>query len=89
MEYYINLEGIRTKKDLHEKLAQVLPLPEYYGANLDAFYDILSEYGSDWTLIFDNTEEFEQACPVYFANLKKLCARAQEELENLWIQFGA
>ena len=79
MEYYIDLKGIRTKKGLHEKLKEVLPLPDYYGANLDAFYDVLSEYGRDWKLVFEHTEEFERACPVYYSNLKKLCARVQQE----------
>ena len=42
-EYIIELEGVDSRKELHERIAQVLPLPDWYGRNLDALYDMLTE----------------------------------------------
>ena len=52
--FYIDLNGISTKDELHALLRKELPLPEYYGDNLDAFYDVLTEKGTGWNLIFYN-----------------------------------
>ena len=34
--YRIDIRDVRTRDELHSKVAEVLPLPEYYGRNLDA-----------------------------------------------------
>ena len=41
-EILINCEKLRSRKVLHDYLEQELSLPDYYGRNLDALYDILS-----------------------------------------------
>ena len=52
--FYIDLKGISTREELHALLRKELSLPEYYGDNLDAFYDVLTEQGEGWNLIFYN-----------------------------------
>lgn len=52
--FYIDLNGISTREGLHALLRKELPLPDYYGDNLDAFYDVLTEKGAGWNLIFYN-----------------------------------
>ena len=32
--YYIDLQGVGTKEQFHERLRGALPLPSYYGNNL-------------------------------------------------------
>lgn len=41
----IVLDGERmlTRREAHDYLAQALRLPDYYGRNLDALYDLLTE----------------------------------------------
>ena len=43
MDYRIDLTGIGNRADLHDRLQEALPLPVWYGRNLDAFYDCLTE----------------------------------------------
>lgn len=43
VEYKLDFTGIDTREKLHDYLAEVLPLPDYYGRNLDALYDSLME----------------------------------------------
>lgn len=42
MRYTINLSGVNSRDALHDALEKALPLPEYYGRNLDALYDVLT-----------------------------------------------
>ena len=39
----LNVANIQTVKALHIYLAYMLDLPAYYGRNLDALHDVLSE----------------------------------------------
>ncbi|MBO4901759.1 MAG: barstar family protein [Lachnospiraceae bacterium] len=42
-EYKLDFTGITTREELHDYLAEKLELPDYYGRNLDALYDCLTE----------------------------------------------
>ncbi len=55
----VDLRGITDKKDLHELLKKKLRFPEYYGCNLDALYDVMTEprYGMELTLLADDTTD--------------------------------
>ena len=44
-EYFINFSTVTDRASLHEKLKACLSLPEWYGANLDALYDCLTDLG--------------------------------------------
>ena len=85
--FYIDLKGVTTKEELHERLAENLPLPEYYGGNLDALYDVLTEQGSEWNVIIYNTVDLAKELPDYFGKLCKMASRAVCETEDLKIRF--
>ncbi|MBE5828224.1 MAG: hypothetical protein E7305_02045 [Butyrivibrio sp.] len=85
--FYIDLKGISTKEELHALLRKELPLPEYYGDNLDAFYDVLTEQGEGWNLIFYNVATITSDIADYLPKLKKMCERAASECENLKVRF--
>ena len=85
--FYIDLSNVTTKSELHYILAKELPLPEHYGHNLDALYDVLTETTEIWNIIIYNTSDMEQENPDYLNKLKKLTGRAQKESSNLKIRF--
>ncbi len=85
--FYIDLKGVITREELHEKLSKELPLPDFYGHNLDALYDIFTEYGEDWNIIFYNCRDTWAEMPEYFTSLERMCKRAQEDCEGLKIRF--
>lgn len=85
--FYIDLMEVNNKDELQELLEDELPLPDYYGRNLDAFNDVLTEYGSEWNIIFYNSKFAEYRLGKYFDALKRLCTEACEEVKGLRIRF--
>lgn len=47
----LDLEKMRSLLMLHKHLHAALTLPEYYGANLDALYDCLTELAEPTELV--------------------------------------
>lgn len=42
-EYILDFSNITTKEGLHDYIAETLDFPEYYGKNLDALYDCVTD----------------------------------------------
>ena len=70
------------KEAAHRYLQQTLKLPDYYGCNLDALYDCLTEL-DDTELRFVNLD----AAGGYFAKLLPVFQEAQEENTRLQIDY--
>ena len=85
--FYIDLTEVSTKEELQEALVETLPLPDYYGRNLDALYDVLTECGDGWNIIFYNVKFAQYRLGKYFDALKRLCVEATEDVRDLKIRF--
>ena len=57
-EITIDCSPLRSPKELHRVLAEKLEFPEYYGNNLDALYDCLTELGEDTHLTLLHLPDF-------------------------------
>ena len=87
MDYRIDLTGIGNRADLHDRLQEALPLPVWYGRNLDAFYDCLTEQAEEWNLTFCGTGDADTVLPAYMDALRRLCRAAQAENDRLRVTF--
>lgn len=58
-EIVIDGGAIFTSPDLHDALSSALAFPDYYGRNLDALYDCLTEISQDTHLILQNWHHIE------------------------------
>ena len=87
MEFTIDLAGAAVPAELHRRIRDVLPCPEWYGDNLDALYDLLTDQGSGWRVTFLCTEETESLLPAYMSSLRRLCRRAMAETPGLTVEF--
>ncbi|RKM58302.1 barnase inhibitor [Butyrivibrio sp. X503] len=85
--FYIDLSEVMTKEELQDILVKELPLPDYYGKNLDALNDVLTESGNGWNIIFYNTKFAAVKLGKYFDALKRLCKEAAEDMPELKIRF--
>lgn len=97
MRYEIDLQNVRTREAFHDRIVQALPCPAFYGRNLDALYDILTEQNGQnekneetgiEELIFYNMTDLLRHMPDYGAALKALCAEAMEQCPGLRIRFA-
>lgn len=63
---YIVIDGsaIRDRESMHTLLAQRLSLPDWYGKNLDALYDCLTDT-KDMTVVLRNAESMTAALGGY------------------------
>ena len=73
----LDCNQISTKAGLHLQLTELLDLPEYYGNNLDALADCLSEIHQDTCLVLEQPEALTEALGDYaerFFRLLEHCA---------------
>ena len=78
--FIVDLTGIRSAARHHAALAEKLPLPEHYGRNLDAFHDVLTEFGARWSIVFRNAGAVTKG-------LRAVCTDAMEETPGLDVVF--
>lgn len=79
MIYDVDLTGVRSPAKFHRRIREVLPVPDWYGDNLDALHDILTER-KDWTVHFYNAKELREERPRYVASLERLCRECGGEI---------
>lgn len=79
----IDLRGIKEKKEMHDLLKRKMRFPDYYGNNLDALYDVMTEprYGAELTLLVDETTDRK-----LFDQLLETLRDAEEANESLSVK---
>ena len=72
MTYEIDLTGVAGREALHERLRNALPLPAWYGNNLDALHDALGEMAGPVEIIFRNAAGADESVKDYLKALRRL-----------------
>ena len=83
----IDCGAVKTKADLHAALAAALRFPAWYGNNLDALHDLLTDIAADTTLRLENWADAEAALGGYGQRAEKVLAVCTLENEKLTIEF--
>lgn len=76
---------IHTRVEFHEELARQLGFPLWYGKNLDALFDCLTDIQEETWIQIQNTEKLEANLGKYWAGIQKVFCDAQKE--NEYIRF--
>lgn len=79
----IDCEKLRQKEQAHLYLAEVFDFPDYYGKNLDALFDCLTELG-ECTIFLENENTLNQA-DSYGMKVLKALEEATQVNSNLKI----
>lgn len=82
----IDGKKIRDRRELHEALAAGLDFPEWYGGNLDALYDCLTE-PVDRALKIQNFQALFQALGPYAHRFFKVVAGAAQENPSFSLEW--
>ncbi len=76
----IDLDGklLQRTEEGHEYIQEAFSFPDYYGKNMDAFYDLLTEIAGDTEIVISNALEMDPM-------MKKVLLNA--ELENHYLKI--
>lgn len=85
VQYEIDCADIATAEQFHSTLAQVLSLPDYYGHNLDALFDCLTEDRTDRELIFRNWHRLQYTLKDYAEKILYVFKCACDENRHLTV----
>ena len=81
----IDCADITTADAFHNALAEALEFPDYYGKNLDALFDCLTEIGQALELVLLNWHKLEYNLKDYSGKALYVFHCACEENENLTV----
>ena len=82
----INARRMTTRGDAHAHLKQRLRLPEWYGNNLDALHDCLSEIGIPTRVILRYAPLLESMPDGYGSRLIAVLEQSAQENANLRLE---
>ncbi len=80
---------ITTKEQLHGLLARELAFPEWYGNNLDALHDCLTEIGEETRLILSAWKALQENLGDYAARLVYVLHCSSEENPKFQVELEA
>lgn len=83
--YVLDGSQMTDRETTHAYLKEVLDLPDYYGNNLDALYDCLTEPRPDSTLILRSAERVREQLGNYGEKLIATLRDAGEESPDLTV----
>ena len=84
----VTLDGrsIADNRELHELLRRELHFPEWYGCNLDALYDCLTDLTEDTEIEILHNAELEQALDGYAYGFFRVLRDAAEENPHITVR---
>ena len=87
MELILDGSVINNRNDLHETVEEQLDLPGYYGFNLDALWDILTEQASPMKITIHQGQRFLQQLGAYGETVLELFQEAEEANANITVEL--
>jgi RNAse (barnase) inhibitor barstar len=86
-EIILDADRLLNKGDMGEYMSEVFPFPEYFGKNLSALRDLLSEVNEDTDIILTR-DNVRQICASRYAyKVMLVLSDAAEENPHLRILF--
>ena len=82
-EILIDGELILTKGEMHDLLAEKLGFPEWYGRNLDALHDCLTDIKEDVLIRVVNFDDLDEHLPIYGKLAVRVIRRACHDNPHL------
>lgn len=86
---YMIIDGnmIQSKDHLHDILARELELPDYYGCNLDALHDCLTDLRADTVISVVNCSQMSAELQQYTERLLRVLGDSAEENPHIHLNI--
>ena len=81
----IDGDKIRSRKKLHKTLAKELGFPDYYGSNLDALYDCLTDLHEEVQLTVRHCASLEERLNYTARGFTRVLTDAARENPHLFL----
>ncbi|UJF15443.1 barstar family protein [Jeotgalibaca sp. MA1X17-3] len=81
-------EKCTTKETTHHILKEGLGLPDYYGANLDALWDVLTSDFSERMIVIRHPESILKNLGGYGVSLLRLFEESKQENSHIHIVYS-
>ncbi|MBQ1684533.1 MAG: barstar family protein [Clostridia bacterium] len=78
-------ERIKNNKEMHACFKKALDLPEWYGGNLDALHDVLSESSAPLGVIIANADKLAETLGWRWEMLLRLLVDVKRERKNFYV----
>lgn len=78
---------MKSKDSLYLHLKRVLALPNYFGNNLDALWDVLTEEDELTEIVFINTDQVKKHLGQYGVQLINLLEKLERQNKNYRVLF--
>lgn len=82
MTYTIDAEKIMDEEMFHDVISETLGFPEWYGKNLDALYDCLTDISEETELVIKNATYFNYNLGIYAGKLVSVFVEAEAANPN-------
>ena len=87
MTIHLYASEMATRAAAHDHLKGQLSLPDYYGRNLDALYDLLTERGEKCEIVFHDFRLLTESLGEYAHMLAETLCDAAENNPLLTVAF--
>ena len=77
---------ILNREMLHDTLSTALRLPEWYGRNLDALYDCLTDVQEETVVVLRDRAALEEHLGGYGRRLVRLLEEVSQENPHVWLE---
>ncbi len=87
MRFVLDGGSVGSRETLHQTLAAGLQLPDWYGGNLDALHDCLTDITEPTELVIRNGDALKTALGHYTTALEQVltdCAAENEWFSVVW-----
>ena len=81
----IDGNAVTSMEDIHKMLAQQLEFPEWFGGNLDALHDCLTDLHEETELSIVHSETLSATLGPAYVRLTRVLSDAAEE--NPWLKL--
>ena len=79
----LDLTGVASREEFHRRVRDVFGLPQYYGNNLDALHDCLTDIFENTVVIIKGANKAGDEMKAYVERFLMMCADIPEENENI------
>ena len=87
MRFVLDVSACETAEDLHRALAEGLHFPAWYGGNLDALHDCLTDLSDPVHLTVLHAQALEDTLGAYCRSFQRVLSDSAQENEHFTLTW--